>query len=310
MNFEEIGKELYLFMKEKCSKLQHSGEAIYYCVNEVCNNDDRYLCSECMMDNPTHFSSHIKTLVPLDDETKFFKACDFLKQNKTIKINEIISDDKNLIANRNKLEKYYKDLKELISQLIDEHMKENLEKYCSAVENKTGPNNVEEKINLISKEVNNRVYNFQSDKNNKREFYKLLAELNKQANELEQITQNKPSNNYEIDIQINRTSLMQKLTDIIEENIQEARVPHKATLTKTHSKGSNFTFGIEEISDSSNIQANDTQTLNSSRGSTSLKNKEELINSYMNESVQHDDSRSENIKSRLELLKQKMKNDK
>ena len=71
--------KLYNYMKGECNNSNHTGKAIYYCINKNCK--DRYLCSECLIENIEHFTLHLKTLIPLDTKSKFMKFLDLTGVN-------------------------------------------------------------------------------------------------------------------------------------------------------------------------------------------------------------------------------------
>ena len=55
----------------KCNCPNHLGIPIYYCSEPSCQK--QYICSECLTEEPEHFTLHVKYFIPLDTKKNFFK---------------------------------------------------------------------------------------------------------------------------------------------------------------------------------------------------------------------------------------------
>jgi hypothetical protein len=206
-NFLNLNK-LYTFMKGSCKNKTHSGEAIYYCINDNC--DARYLCTECVIENPNHFISHIKNFVPLDNTTKFLK---FLKFTELEKLENFLKEnmreqdeDRNgvLYLQQSKIfdvekirpqleenfQNFYKNFLSEIECIINKHSETKMQSYLtiymdklkdySNILNEERENN-NKVISEFIKKVNIHIEEFINKKDNLN-FQKFFANLNEKLN--------------------------------------------------------------------------------------------------------------------------------
>ena len=61
----------YFTKNSKCSNMNHFGIPIYYCSNNLC--DKGYICSQCLTEDPDHFTNHVKYFLYLDTKKNFFR---------------------------------------------------------------------------------------------------------------------------------------------------------------------------------------------------------------------------------------------
>ena len=95
---------LYQFFTKtaKCSQTNHYGLPIYYCSHTSCNKG--YICSQCLTEDPEHFSNHVKHFITLDTKKNFFRFLEIPIEN----IEDSFSNNF-MINSRNKFLNYNKD---------------------------------------------------------------------------------------------------------------------------------------------------------------------------------------------------------
>jgi hypothetical protein len=193
MDYELIVEKLYEFIQGECNNHNHSGKAIYYCLRSDC--EKKYLCSECLIEDIEHFTNHLKSLVPLDNKSKFWKFLDLGDFN-----------DTNTSAIRDQVKDIYSKIKNKCIAYIDEHMANNFEKYVNRIEQQTGNagNNLSEINIMIDKFFSN---------NRKENFHEFYYELNKMIT----IKKDNMLKNNKASINLNDRFIQYKLNDIFTE---------------------------------------------------------------------------------------------
>ena len=127
MENQSLNDLLFQFLQGKCAVESHSGNAIYYCMQSAC--EKRLICTECLTEDSTHFTSHLKSFLPLDQKQKFVK---YLGLNNTepelkrqIDINNLVEKEKEKIAN------YYNLIEKEVLEVIRQHKSDYLNVYES-----------------------------------------------------------------------------------------------------------------------------------------------------------------------------------
>ena len=219
MELDKSLSNLYKYMRGNCNYSNHSGIAIYFCIEKECSN--KYLCSECMIENPNHFTSHIKYFVPLDNKNKFCKFFDLNKiLHKENDLGEVISDNNNLEQYKEILIKFFGKLKEIILNEMELLISNNIDTYLKNHEEGIKEReklNHKNSQNKISISISNQIDEF-INKNDKEKFSELCSKLTESVKVENEISQDEEClliNN----IKFNNQSINKKLNEIIEENI-------------------------------------------------------------------------------------------
>lgn len=273
-NFLNLNK-LYSFMKGSCKNKTHSGEAIYYCINDVC--DSRYLCTECVIENPNHFISHIKNFVPLDNKTKFLKFLKFTELEKlenflieikraekqeTHDINPVsyIHDNKNFDVEkiRPKLEEnfqtFYKNFISEIECIVNKHSETKMQSYMTVYMDKLKDysniinderENNNQVISQFIKKVNTYIEEFINKRDNLN-FQNFFTNLNEKLN---------PNGEKSLEVLIeNLISIISKTNNNSSIIIREITFPNEELKNKVNQILDNLIFAsIPEINQSNTI---------------------------------------------------------
>jgi hypothetical protein len=197
MDYELIIEKLYEFMKGECNNTNHSGKAIYFCLNNQC--EKKYLCSECLIEDVEHFTNHLKTLVPLDNKAKFSKFLDLGDFKEINTSNSGVRDE---------VRQIYSKIKDKCISYIDEHMENNFEKYVNRLEQQLGKDSNRNSLNEINRIIDNYITINRKDKFN--DFY---DELNK----IIIVEKDNKLNRNKTSYQINDKFIQYKLNDIFTE---------------------------------------------------------------------------------------------
>ena len=306
----EIYDKIYEFMKGKCNKTEHSGEAIYYCLNITC--EYRYVCSECLLEELSHFTSHYKFFMPLDQKEKFFKHMNLISF-KNFEYNDLkqIAKESNLT-----IEDIYTNVEQGIRQIINSHKSDNKQKFEKEInENIDFTLQSIEIVNNFSQEIKVKLDKF-INLNKKDEFYTLYNSLksicSNESTKLDHIKKY-----YEklkiFDLKSNKSNFVDKFQKILDELIQE-QIKFDKTLTISLPNTHKSRLSNTMIQNSSN-HINDTSirlgsdfTFDSFGPSSTFKmESDEIYESLdkMNNSVMNEASST--IKMRLELLSKKIK---
>jgi hypothetical protein len=220
MDYEIIIDKLYEFMKGECNNKTHTGRAIYYCLKYECSK--KYLCSECLIEDVEHFTNHLKTLVPLDNKSKFCKFLD-------------IADLKEVKSNTNEIEDMVRDI-------------------YSQIKNKC-INYIDEHHFNTSCEINKTIENF-INQNKKENFNELYDELNKfiSVRKDNMLKRNKTN------VQINERFIQYKINDIFTEQFckTDLQQPLGTLAEETESEFDKSYISIkEEIMETLNTNSSD-----------------------------------------------------
>ena len=121
----------YYFTKNsKCSDKNHYGLPIYYCSENLCNKG--YICSQCLTEDPEHFSCHVKNFIALDSKKNFFRFFEIPIDNFDESYNNsYILNSRNKFLNFNKekinsVSSFYDYIKNQISIILSQNQKNNL----------------------------------------------------------------------------------------------------------------------------------------------------------------------------------------
>ena len=121
----------YYFTKNsKCSDKNHFGLPIYYCSENLCKKG--YICSQCLTEDPEHFSNHVKYFIALDSKKNFFRFFDISIDNLDESYNNnFILNSRNKFFNFNRekinsVNSFYDYLKNQISVILINNQKNNL----------------------------------------------------------------------------------------------------------------------------------------------------------------------------------------
>ena len=121
----------YFAKNSKCSKSNHYSIPIYFCSNSSCNKG--YICSQCLTEDPEHFSNHVKHFIALDSKKNFFRFLDIPIENieESYSNNNFILNSRNKFLNLNKdkifdVNSFYDYIKNQIILTINNNQKNNL----------------------------------------------------------------------------------------------------------------------------------------------------------------------------------------
>ena len=118
----------YFTKNAKCSETNHYGVPIYYCSHNSCNKG--YICSQCLTEDPEHFSNHVKHFITLDSRKNFFKFLEIPIDNieESFTSNFMINSRSKLF-NKDKINdvnSFYEYIKSQIVTIINNNQKNNL----------------------------------------------------------------------------------------------------------------------------------------------------------------------------------------
>lgn len=118
----------YFTKNAKCSETNHYGVPIYYCSQNSCNKG--YICSQCLTEDPEHFSNHVKHFITLDSRKNFFKFLEIPIDNieESFTSNFMINSRSKLF-NKDKINdvnSFYEYIKSQIVTIINNNQKNNL----------------------------------------------------------------------------------------------------------------------------------------------------------------------------------------
>jgi hypothetical protein len=304
MDNEYLLTKLYEHMKGSCGIPNHSGTAIYFCIAKQCH--ERYLCSECIIEKVDHFTNHIKTLVPLDNKSKFMK---FLNINNVFTSNPGSRDNVGLDV-RDKLTNLYNEIRQEVNRAIDLHMKLNIEELSRILADKGDiPTGVKESGTKLSNEVSSEIESFINYKNklNFNELYETISIMLSKHNE--EIANEKKRG---IELKVNPDIVNLKVDEMIAEHLG----PKKPVTTKQSTKEQQklFTFSEEYDPDSRLNQTahfDDISNFSKAMGfnrdfSVTFGRRDEILSSFNTEASEEDNMRRNNIKNRLNELKNKL----
>lgn len=293
---EKAFTHLYNFFYNENSKCSsHLSKAIYFCSEENC--DISYICSECLIEQPDHFAKHYKFFIPIDDKKKFFKflncPLDGLVNQLTPKQDEI------------NVENFYEILKEKICLIIEKHKEDNLLKIKEEVINKQKDSLPAQ--NETYQKINNLVDEF-IVKNNKHEINNLIKNVNEQVSIIIDSLKN-----WNMKVDENKLSL--SISNIIEDNLKKSFglnnkwnnslnsyniIDNKDYSDKIKEK---FSLNLDFVDDKKENEIIKEESSTTGRLDTIH---EEIENGNTNEDEQEHIEHNKNIKSRLEMLKQKI----
>ena len=121
----------YFAKNSKCSKNNHYSMPIYFCSHSSCNKG--YICSQCLTEDPEHFSNHVKHFIALDSKKNFFRFLDIPIENieESYSNNNFILNSRNKFLNLNKdkifdVNSFYDYIKNQIILTINNNQKNNL----------------------------------------------------------------------------------------------------------------------------------------------------------------------------------------
>lgn len=289
MDCNQISDQLFNFLQDRCSNSEHSGSAIYYCLQSTCQN--RHLCTECLTENASHFSSHSKQFLPLDQKLKFQK---YLNLNRTeIKLTKEINSEEILSSTRSKIENYLSRFENEVLQLLSElksetvlwqqtREKEISPKFQSSVQGE------EDQINTII----NTLINSNSKENFPQAYEEIKKTLLRREEKIAQIN-NHINNIQTLEIPILNKDLFKKfMRESFEDNLNNYfGVVSKNNIT-LNSNPSRLHLHTEETNLDNNLNWK--------------KETEGLIQS-MEEISTPSSEKNNNLKQRLEALRQRMK---
>ena len=234
-----IYDNLYDFMKGHCLDSTHSGDAIFFCLQDEC--DSRYLCSECLIENPVHFTEHMKCFLPIDNKIKFMKFTN-LHQLEAKNLNNLISlNDKFDIEKikpivENNFQAFYEKLKHQIILIINEHMDTKLQNYITSAVDSIKDSSLDKidklKYSNFINEINFDIDNFikSNDRIKFAKFYNLMK--NKMNCELKNILKDSYEENkfikdkpfiydFKINIEILKNEIFEIIHNIIQLNLED-----------------------------------------------------------------------------------------
>jgi hypothetical protein len=312
MENEYLSNKLYEHMKGKCSYLNHSGIAIYFCISKDCI--DRYLCSECIIEQIDHFTNHIKSLLPLDNKSKFTKFI-----NLTVPTTS--QNNSNSHGIKDRVVDFYTQLKETIDKVLDKHMNENIDKLCHNIEEKEGGViNNKEATGEILQGVNKDIENFITNKD-KTQFCDLyesivagVSKLNEKLNK-KIYFENKPKQEV-IEVKINE--LVSEHFEDTTSNQTQGNQVRTQPIRQPSSRNENklFTFAEEYDGESKLNQTScfeDISNFSKAMGfnrdfgfNQTFGKREEILNTLNTETSEEDHTRRDNIQSRLNNLRNKL----
>ena len=314
---EQNLNNLYEFFIKNSLCSSHKSLSIYFCSDLNCKLG--YICSECLIQNPNHFQKHLAYLIPVENKEKFFKYLKFPVK----KIISEISIEKNEIN----IEKFYDEIKIKITNLIDKHK---IQKGFE-IQNLINKFYSKENVNL-NEDFNNKIKKF-IENGNKHEiqtFIKSLENIIREMNEKENVKKlnddiendiesiiNKNlkyyynlnefmNNENKIDenkIETNENKNNENLNEINNENLNK----NKTTNNKNNNENNNdfnFDFNVFYKSNDDNNKDNGyvkNEIFNYKKG---FSPKLDKIKEELNEN--DDFQENNNIKNRLELLKEKI----
>ncbi len=324
---EQNLNNLYEFFIKNSLCSSHKSLSIYFCSDLNCKLG--YICSECLIQNPNHFQKHLAYLIPVENKEKFFK---YLKFPVKKIINEI-SIEKNEIN----IEKFYDEIKIKITNLIDKHK---IQKGFE-IQNLINKFYSKENVNL-NEEFNNKIKKF-IENGNKHEiqtFIKSLENIIREMNEKENVKKlnddiendiesiiNKNLKSYynlnefmnnenkidENKIETNENKNNENLNEINNENLNQNKIINKNKTTNNlnnneinneNNNDFNFDFNVFYKSNDDNNKDNGyvkNEIFNYKKG---FSPKLDKIKEELNEN--DDFQENNNIKNRLELLKEKI----
>jgi hypothetical protein len=295
MDNEYLSNKFYEHMKGKCSYTTHSGIAIYFCISKTCDN--RYLCSECIIESLEHFTNHVKSLLPLDNKSKFIKFLNLTPGG--------IIPDNQVINTKDKIAEFYAQIKQKVSEAIDKHIAENIDKLCKG--NNFNPKEFCDKTYL---EVNKEIENF-INKNDKSQFCQLFEDVSKKLTNLTENIADAQRQNF--NVKISPEIINSKISEIFNEHLG---ITPLVVLNKTNSRNDKlFTFSEEYDGDSRLNQtaqfediSNFSKSMGFNRDFQTFGKREEILNTLNSEVNEEESYRRNNIKSRLNDLKNKLAN--
>ena len=308
-----IFNKLYLYytLNSKCASESHYGTPIYFCSEKSCNKG--YICSQCLTEDTTHFSQHVKYLIALDQKKNFFNFFGIENLDSILSYThqktKKISDTKN----------FYDYIKQYINDYFNDKNRNNFfknqktfEKYFFNEKEKEYKNN-----EFINKKINEFINN-----NDKYKIKELIEEikpyikeenLNNEKNILDKINnilneelnkiiekcanifkQNETENNNSIYKETSSNSKNNNLNDIIEEKIDIKKDNDNdisLTLNTNNIKNNSFYEGsinnISMIKTENNIEQEEFMT----------KSNNNLNNSFFKKIEQENDINSINSNS-------------
>jgi hypothetical protein len=118
----------YFTKNAKCSETNHYGTPIYYCSHDSCNKG--YICSQCLTEDPEHFSNHVKHFITLDTRKNFFKFLEIPIDNieESFTTNFMINS-RNKLFNKDKINdvnSFYEYIRNQIIYAVNNNQKNNL----------------------------------------------------------------------------------------------------------------------------------------------------------------------------------------
>ena len=286
-------------LNTKCSN--HSSRAIYFCSEETC--DKSYICSECLIEDPEHFARHYKYLIPVDDKRKFYKYLNFPLDNV---VKQLTPSKKQI-----NIDEFYEQIKQKICSIIDEHKTKNCLQLKEEMNNKSNSNIDEQQSNY--QKLSNMINEFIAN-DNKHEIQKLVRSLDQETNLIAKSFEQDTS---EIDDDFLRTKIKELIDEIIRNcfGIQVNNITeNKLESLNSKIKGSlNLNFDFAENSNDNKIinisedKEKEKKEENGDVGKRLETIHEEIENGNNDENtdierIEH----AKNIKSRLEMLKQKI----
>ena len=315
---EQNLNNLYEFFIKNSLCSSHKSLSIYFCSDLNCKLG--YICSECLIQNPNHFQKHLAYLIPVENKEKFFKYLKFPVK----KIISEISIEKNEIN----IEKFYDEIKIKITNLIDKHK---IQKGFE-IQNLINKFYCKENVNL-NEEFNNKIKKF-IENGNKHEiqtFIKSLENIIREMNEKENVK--KLNDDIENDIEsiinknlkcyynlnefMNNENKIETNENKIETNENKIEIKNEINneinnenkiinnLNKNNNENDfNFDFNVFYKSNDDNNKDNGyvkNEIFNYKKG---FSPKLDKIKEELNEN--DDFQENNNIKNRLELLKEKI----
>ena len=181
---------LYQFFTKnaKCLQSNHYGDPIYYCSEDSCKKG--YICSQCLTEDPEHFSNHVKNFIAIDTKKNFFRFLQIPIDNfeDSFTNNFILNSRNNFFINKEKINdssSFYDYIKNQINLAINNNQKNNLlkdENFLDQYFNKR--KGIKNKNNEY---INNSINEF-IKKNDKHQILNLMNKikptLNKKNNEV------------------------------------------------------------------------------------------------------------------------------
>ena len=252
----------YFLKNAKCSQTNHFGVPIYYCSQNSCNKG--YICSQCLTEDPEHFSNHVKNFIALDTRKNFFRfleiPIDNIEESYT---NNFIMNSRNKFLNLNKdkindVNSFYDYIKNLIIMIINNNQKNNLIKDENIIgeyfNTKTGIKNKNNEF------INNAIKDFINN-DDKHEIINLINQikprLNQKNNEIKEKDKLNDINNLlskEIPILIEKCMNILIKLDNDENNNNEI---NDMTFNNKNENNCNNNDKIEELSNELKIKGNE-----------------------------------------------------